>query len=355
MTDVHGSQGQAGLPGFRFPMEAQEARSYEGGSAKEATAAEFPISQRIAGVSMRLVPGGLRELHWHATAAEWAYVITGQCRITFFDPAGNREVDDFGPGDIWFFPRGYPHSIQAVGDEECHFILVFDDGHFSEFATFSVTDWVGHTPPEVLAKDLDVPPEAFAAFPKNEVYIAKGPVPPPLPEQPPAGSLRDAPLTHKYRLGAQEPRLFDGGYLRLASAEEFPVSTTMTGLVMTVHPGGQRALHWHPNADEWQYYIRGRARMTLFGSQGRARTEEFGPGDVGYAPMGYGHYIENVGDEDVEVILVLSSGHYQSIFLSRWLASNPRQLVATNFGVGEDVVERFRDSPPRYDHGWAPS
>jgi oxalate decarboxylase len=71
--------------------------------------------------------------------------------------------------------------------------------------------------------------------------------------------------------------------------------------------------------------------------------------------MGYGHYIENVGNEDVEVILVLSSGHYQSIFLSRWLASNPTQLVATNFGVGEDVVERFRESPPRYDHGWAPS
>ncbi len=145
MPDVHG--GQDGLPSFRFPMEAQEARSYEGGSAKEATAVEFPVSQRIAGVSMRLVPGGLRELHWHATAAEWAYVITGQCRITFFDPAGNHEIDDFGPGDIWFFPRGYPHSIQAIGDKECHFILVFDDGHFSEFATFSVTDWVGHTRP----------------------------------------------------------------------------------------------------------------------------------------------------------------------------------------------------------------
>ena len=29
---------------------------------------------------MRLEPGAIRELHWHALAAEWAYVISGRCR-----------------------------------------------------------------------------------------------------------------------------------------------------------------------------------------------------------------------------------------------------------------------------------
>src|SRR5947209_15611516 len=32
--------------------------------------------------------------------------------------------------------------------------------------------------------------------------------------------------------------------------------------------------HWHPNADEWQYYISGRARMGVFGSHMRARRSE---------------------------------------------------------------------------------
>ena len=57
-------------------------------------------------------------------------------------------------------------------------MLVFDNGYFSEFGTFSITDWIGHTPRDVLAKTFGVPAETFASFPKDEVYIAKGPVPP---------------------------------------------------------------------------------------------------------------------------------------------------------------------------------
>jgi len=74
-------------------------------TAKEATAVQFPVSKSLAGVLMALKPRGLRELHWHANAAEWAYVIEGKVRITAIDPQGHFEVADFGPGDIWYFPR----------------------------------------------------------------------------------------------------------------------------------------------------------------------------------------------------------------------------------------------------------
>ena len=65
---------------------------------------------------MRLEPGGIRELHWHATAAEWAFVIEGKVRTTVIDPDGNQETNDFGPGDVWYFPRGHGHSLQGLGD-----------------------------------------------------------------------------------------------------------------------------------------------------------------------------------------------------------------------------------------------
>ena len=330
------------LPSFRFALEAQAGKVYAGGSAKEATVVEFPVSQAIAGVSMRLEPGGLRELHWHATAAEWAYVIAGHCRITIIDPQGHSQIVDFGPGDVWYFPRGHGHSIQGIGPEECHFILAFDNGSFSEFGTFSISDWIAHTPPEVLAKNFGVPAATFAPFPKHEVYIAQGPVPPPLPADPPAASQNSGPLSHRYRLKAQKPQALSGGAFRLVSAKEFPISTTLTGAVMDLRPGALRELHWHPNAVEWQYYMKGRARMTVFASGGRASTVEFGPGDVGYVPQGYGHYIENIGSEDCSVLLVLSSGDYQSIECSRWMAANPRQLLATNFGVPESTFAGFR-------------
>ncbi|HZN31843.1 MAG TPA: cupin domain-containing protein [Xanthobacteraceae bacterium] len=199
---------------------------------------------------MSLVPGAVRELHWHANAAEWAYMIRGQCRVTTIDPLGHSQIVDFGPGDVWYFPRGHGHSIQSIGREDCLFVLVFDNGYFSEFGTFSITDWVGHTPPEVLAKTFGVPASTFANFPKREVYIAKGPVPPPLPADPAPGALNSGALTHRYRLLAQRPQDYPGGTNRLVSQREFPISTTMTGALMRIKPGALREMHWHPNADE---------------------------------------------------------------------------------------------------------
>jgi oxalate decarboxylase len=156
---------------FKFNIENQKGWVGEGGSAKEATAAEFPVSQSIAGVSMRLQPGAIRELHWHALAAEWAYVLEGRCRTTVIAPNGQAEVDDFQVGDTWYFPRGHGHAIQALGPGECHFLLGFDNGHFSEFGTFSVTDWIAHTPAGILSRNLNLPETAFAGFPKKELYI----------------------------------------------------------------------------------------------------------------------------------------------------------------------------------------
>ena len=331
----------AQLPSFRFQLGAVAPKSWNGGWAKEATVAEFPVSEKLAGVLMSLNPGGLRELHWHANAAEWAYVIKGQCRVTTINPQGQSQIADFAAGDVWYFPRGFGHSIQGIGAEDCLFVLVFDNGYFSEFGTFSISDWVGHTPPEVLAKNFGVPASTFANFPKREVYIAKGPVPPPLPADPAPGTINPGTLTHRYRLLAQRPDTYPGGTNRLVSQREFPISTTITGALMRIKPGGMRELHWHPNADEWQYYIGGRARMSVFGSHGRVRLEEFNAGDVGYVPQGYGHYIENAGSADLELLIVLNNGTYESISLANWMGANPHLLLATNFEVPESTFKDF--------------
>jgi oxalate decarboxylase len=110
---------------------------------------------------------------------------------------------------------------------------------------------------------------------------------------------------------------------------------------MRLKPGAIRELHWHPNADEWQYYLGGRASMSVFGSHGRVRTDQFGAGDVGYVPQGYGHYIENIGTEDLDVVVVFNNGTYESISLSAWLAANSPALLATNFQVPESTFAGF--------------
>ena len=303
---------------------------------------EFPASTGIAGVSMRLAAGSLRELHWHANAAEWAFVVDGWCRTTIVHPDGSSAVDSFGPGDVWYFPRGYGHSIQGLGPEECHFILIFDNGDFSEDHTFSLTDFLAHVPPGVSAQNLGLTAAEVAQLPDREVYFAQGPAP--SDDSSAAAATPDSELTsvHRYPLMAQEPRRSPGGGTqRTVTVDEFPISTTMAGSVIELEPGGLRELHWHPNADEWQYYLSGRAQMGVFLSQGEAVTEEFEAGDVGYAPMGAGHYILNTGTEVCRLLIGFNSGHYQAIDLSAWLATNPASTVAANLGLPEEILAKL--------------
>ena len=129
--------------------------------------------------------------------------------------------------------------------------------------------------------------------------------------------MKSPPETHKFRMLAQEPHsVHKSGREWRVGADRFPIAKTVTGVILDLEPGGFRELHWHPNADEWQYVIEGKVSVTLFGSHGRYRTEELEKGDVGYIPQGYGHSIENVGKTRSRVLIGFNTGHYEAIDLS---------------------------------------
>ncbi len=309
----------------------------EGGTAKEATVEEFPVSQSIAGVSMRLNPGAFRELHWHSIAAEWAYILEGQVRTTIITPDGTTSTDDFEKGDIWYFPKGHGHMLQCLGDKPCHFLLGFDNGHFSEFGTFSITDWISHTSPDILARNTGLPASFFAKLPKKELYIGVGKLatePRPKNINP---SLPFSTSSHRFRMekdGIMQE--FKGGYTKLVSSLEFPIQSTLTALRMDIEPGNIRELHWHPNADEWQYVMSGSGNVSIFGSHGRVKTMPYSKGMVAFIKQGYGHYLENTGTETLKLIVLFNSPIYQELSLNDWLNSNPPQLVADHFGMTPD-------------------
>ncbi len=96
------------------------------------------------------------------------------------------------------------------------------------------------------------------------------------------------PQSFSHRLMAQEPIKTSSGTVRIADSSVFPVSTTIAAALVEVNPGGLRELHWHPNTDEWQYYIEGQGRMGVFGASGQARTFDYQAGDVGYVPFAMG-------------------------------------------------------------------
>ncbi|HEY6763044.1 MAG TPA: oxalate decarboxylase family bicupin [Baekduia sp.] len=337
------------VPNLKYSFAAAHTRLLTGGWAREVTARELPISTSLAGVNMRLKPWAARELHWHKEA-EWAYMLAGSARITLVDQDGRNFIDDVKTGDLWYFPAGLPHSIQALEDG-CEFLLVFDDGNFSENETFLLTDWFKHTPRDVLSKNFGVPESAFAAIPtdiEHDRYIFPAGAIGSLQAdadavRAPAGTV---PESFSHRLLEQPPVEAEGGRVRIVDSSNFPVSKTIAAALVEVEPGAIRELHWHPNTDEWQYFIAGQGRMTVFASGERARTFDYQAGDVGYVPFAMGHYVENTGTETLRFLEMFRSDHFADVSLSQWMGLVPQQLVRAHLNLDDDTMRALPKDKP---------
>jgi oxalate decarboxylase len=331
------------IPNLKFPFSLAHNRLQEGGWTRQVTQRELPISTQIAGVNMCLKPGGIRELHWHKEA-EWAYMLWGQARISGVDQNGKNFLDDVGPGDMWNFPSGIPHSIQGL-EEGCEFLLVFDNGNFSEDSTFLITDWFNCTPKDILAKNFGVSESDFSELPTDidhtrymfQCTVPSGPlssnkVPNPNGER-----------SFSYHISYLDPIETSGGTVRIVDSTKFPAASNIAVGIVEVEPGGLREMHWHPNTDEWQYYLEGNGRMTVFASEHNARTFDFSAGDVGAVPFAYGHYIENTSTNvKLRFLEVFKSPQFQDVSLNQWMALTPPELIKQHLNLSDKAMNSFR-------------
>ena len=312
-----------------------------GGWTHQVTERELPTSKELAGVNMRLTSGSFRELHWH-TADEWAYMISGNARVTLLQPDGKIFIDDIGAGDLWYFPAGFPHSIQGLADNGCEFLLVFDEGNFSEDATFLLSDWLAHTPPEVIQKNMGWTEAEFNQLPPTELYIFKAPLPKSLEEDKKyIGEFLETENKYTFRPSQIAPyRATAGGEVRIVDSTNFPASRNIAVGIVRIKPGGIREMHWHPSGSEWQFYLAGTGRMTVFNSGGRARTMDYNANDVGYVPSMAGHYIENTGTEDLVYLEMFKAPKYSDVALNNWIRRVPPEMAEAHLRLSAAAINR---------------
>lgn len=223
---------------------------------------------------MRLTAGSFREFHWH-TADEWAYMIYGSARVTVLRPDGTMQIEDVSKGDLWFFPACFPHSIQGLGPDGCEFLLVFDEGMFSEENILSISEWVAHTPPDVLEKNFRLSSKELSKLPTSELYIFPAPLPNSLGQdrQSAGGFSGQSTVQHIFRSGSMPPTVSSKlRNIRVIDSSNFPAATSIAAGIVTIKPGGMREMHWHPTAPEWQFYIAGKGRMTVIRTRGTAHA-----------------------------------------------------------------------------------
>ncbi|KAG7443505.1 oxalate oxidase [Guyanagaster necrorhizus] len=337
------------LANAKWPFSLSHTRLQTGGWVREQTVAVMPIATSIAGANMRLEAGSIRELHWHTTS-EWAYVLKGSTQISAVDGEGRNYVATVGPGDLWYFPAGVPHSLQATGDDDggSEFLLIFDDGNFGEDTTFSLIDWLDHIPAEgvLLEKNFQVDASAFAHVPGKELYIFPSTTPEDdaLPPESPQGTV---PLPYSFASSKANVTQTSGGSYKVVDSSTFQISTTIAMVEVTVEPGAMRELHWHPTQDEWSYFIEGEGRVTIFAARGRARTFNYQSGDKDYWPhVDLGHYVENTGNTTLAYIELFKSDRFEDVSLSQWLALTPPHIVKAHLNVDDETIALMSKTKP---------
>ena len=328
-----------------YSFDLTHRRIQEGGWTHQVTEREIRTSTEIAGVNMRINKGGFREAHWHL-ADEWAIVLKGCARVTLFLPDGSVFIDDVNEGDLWIFPAGYPHSIQGLGDIGVEFLLVFNQGSFSEESTFLLSDWLMHTPPDILEKNFGLGSSSIAKLPKGApLYIFPSELPTQTLAQDKAELATRFPIAKQRftfsRTGVPLTRSNEHGDVLVVDQRSFPTSQKICTAICTVKPGGMRELHWHPNASEWQFWIQGKGRMTVFNSSETARTMDFNANDVGFVPKMAGHYVENTGDEDLIFLEMFPTPDFQEISLNQWLHAMPAQVTMAHTNLSAEELNKI--------------
>ncbi|EJT73766.1 hypothetical protein GGTG_07622 [Gaeumannomyces tritici R3-111a-1] len=300
----------------------------------------LPVAKKMAGVDMRLSPWAYRELHWH-TSAEWALVLKGSVRVAAMNEDGESFLDDVTAGDVWYFPPGIPHSLQALG-EGTEFLLVFDDGAFSEDETFLATETFMRNPESVLAKNFEgLDLTALRNIPREELFIFNGsPADEDISKDNITGSAGaiKSPNAYTYHWSQQKPFETPGGSVKILDPITFPVAPMFSAALVTVQPGAMRELHWHTTSDEWNFFLQGSARMTVFKAPSSSRTFDYTAGNVGYIEAAECHYIENTGTEDVIFLEVLQAPKFSDISVSQWLALTPCQVVKDTLSFLPDAI-----------------
>jgi oxalate decarboxylase len=200
----------------------------------------------------------------------------------------------------------------------------------------------------VLAKNFGVAETAFANIPRDyehDRYIFPGRVPGPKASDIVESAAGIVPHSYSHRMMAQEPILAAGGWVRITDSTNFPAASTIAAALVNVEPGAMRELHWHEH-DEWQYYISGRGRMTVFASGGKARTFDYQAGDVGYVPHGMAHYVENLGAEPLCFLEMFRSSRFMDISLNQWMALTPPELVRAHLNLDRQTMAALRKDKP---------
>lgn len=308
-------------------------KSYEGGSITLVTSKEVPGFVNISFANLKLNKRGSVEPIWHPNANKIGYCIQGKALISMRTP-GSVETYTVKKGDLFFIPQGYVHHIENIDDNES--IINFAFNHTNpevmclSKAVYSISDSVFNSTFNTQSGFVDGLKKT-----KNEQLIKT------LPE------LKKNPgdIASQYKFDIEDsskPVLTKGGYLQIGTKASLPVLDGLGILGFGLNPKGIVEPHWHTNAGELVYIVKGSTRITVLSPDGNVDVLEVNAGDGAFAPASHFHNIENVGSDDVEVIAFFSHAAPDYIGIGEVVGSYSTDVLASVFNVAPSYFDTFK-------------
>ncbi len=318
---------------FKFSsIEPQISR--DGGSRIDVRAAEFTALKRFSLSLLTLEPKALREPHWHPNANELSYCLQGKGLMTIFGPHNDHETFTIDPGEVVYVPRNSLHHIENTGSTPMKLLISFDNENAD---SSELSSGFQIMPPNVASAVFKQPKEFFAPVEKEKspVYISMQNK----PMQPPFSSI---PSPFKFNLEGSNPVLQTlGGWVKITQPLLLPRLKGLSVYSLNLNVKGIREPHWHPNCAELNYVQSGHVRISVMFPGGGHESFELSPGDISYLPEGYLHYIENIGDSDVHMIVFFNNEIPEDIGLSGAAGAYSNEVLSSLFGTSSDYFANF--------------
>jgi oxalate decarboxylase len=302
------------------------------GSLIAVTAEDVPGFFNISFASVELNPHACLAPIWHPNAHKIGYCTQGKVHITMRTPT---KIEKFTvqKGEMFFIPMGFVHSIENIDGQKsvvkCALNHEFPEIMHLNQAVDSISDSV--------FTSTFTSKQGFVHGLKN---LKNGDMIIELKQKVQAPSQSES--SYKFNIeGSDKPILTKGGYLQIGTKKNLPALEGLALLGFRLNQKGAVEPHWHTNAGELVYIVRGKTRITVLAPDGNVETVEVNGGEGIFAPASHFHNIENVGTESVEVIAFFNNAEPDYIGIGEAVGVCSNDMLAAAFNVDSSYFEGF--------------
>lgn len=304
----------------------------------EATKGNFPVLQGMSLYKLVLNSQSVREPHWHANADELGYCCQGKVLISMYGNGNRKETFIVSEGQAFLIPSGTLHSLENVGEGTAELILQFSSEEPEDFGLSSV---FGMFSDSVLGNTWGMPAPYFNALKRStkEVFIAG------LKASSEIHPHEQYISKYQYSLETSPPLVNNsGGNAKVARQNVWPALKKQALYSLALTDKGMREPHWHPETAELGYVYAGKGRMSILSPNGTIDTYTMEAGDIYFIPKAYPHHIENLGEDDLRILIFFDQPMPEDIGFTASVKSNSDEVLAAVL----DTSPIFFEKLPRY-------